>query len=190
MTPEQLVKIMPAAKDRAGMYCKWLNIAMAAYDIDTPARQAAFLAQVAHESGSLRYTQEIASGTAYEGRSDLGNTQPGDGVKFKGHGLLQITGRANHAACSQALFGDAKVLTSYPDALSSPLLACLSAAWFWDSKKLNALADVGDFDRITRRINGGLNGLDQRREFWDRAKVVFGLPDKDSSGVIASMLTT
>lgn len=179
MTPEQLLEIMPAAKDRAGTYCKWLNIAMSAYDIDTPARQAAFLAQVAHESGSLRYTAEIASGKAYEGRSDLGNTQPGDGVKFKGHGLLQITGRSNHAACSQGLFGNEKVLVSSPDALSSPLLACLSAAWFWNSKGLNALADAGDFTRITRRINGGLNGLDQRREFWERAKAVFGQSSDD-----------
>lgn len=175
MTPEQLLEIMPAAKERAGMYCKWLNIAMSAYDIDTPGRQAAFLAQVAHESGSLRYVAEIASGKAYEGRSDLGNTQPGDGVKFKGHGLLQITGRSNHAACSQALFGDAKVLTSYPAALSSPLLSCLSAAWFWNSKGLNALADAGEFNRITLKINGGLNGLDQRREFWDLAKRVLGV---------------
>ena len=179
MTPEQLLEIMPAAKERAGMYCKCLNLAMEDYDIDTRARQAAFIAQVAHESGSLLYTQEIASGKAYEGRSDLGNTQPGDGVKFKGHGLLQITGRSNHAACSQALFGNEKVLTSYPEVLSSPLLACLSAAWFWDWKGLNALADAGDFTRITRRINGGLKGLDQRREFWERAKAVFG---KNSDG--------
>ena len=99
MTPDQLRRIMPLAGKRAPLYAVPLSDAMAEYGIDTPARQAGFLAQIAHESGSLVYVEEIASGAAYEGRADLGNTEPGDGERYKGRGILQITGRANYRAC-------------------------------------------------------------------------------------------
>lgn len=172
ITLDQLKKIIPYAGPRAGVFLVPINDAMAEFGIDTPARQSAFLAQIAHESGSLRYTQEIASGAAYEGRKDLGNVAPGDGVKYKGRGLIQITGRANYAKCSAALYGDASALLAHPALLEDVIPACRSAAWFWNSNGLNTLADAGDFAHITRRINGGLNGEAERLAFYQRAQGV------------------
>lgn len=133
---------------------------MREFDIDqNPARETHFLAQVAHESGAFHYTRELASGEAYEGRKDLGNTDIGDGVRYKGRGLIQITGRANYQACGDALGVD---LISEPEQLEQPLLACRSAGWFWHSRNLNQLADRGDIKAITKKINGGFNGLPDR----------------------------
>jgi putative chitinase len=145
------------------------------FGIDTPLRQAAFVAQIAHESGSLRYVRELASGAAYEGRGDLGNTQPGDGIKFKGRGLIQITGRSNYRACSVALFGDERLLQT-PALLENMAPACRSAAWFWKTHGLNQWADAEDFTRITRIINGGVNGLADRLAFYVRAKGILCQP--------------
>lgn len=169
ITLDQLRAIMPYAGSRAANYLDPLNRAMDERGIDTPARQAAFLAQIAHESGSLRYVKEIASGEAYEGRSDLGNTEPGDGPRYKGRGLIQITGRANYRDCSVALFGDERALIDHPEFLELPENACRSAAWFWSSHGLNERADRGEMERITRIINGGINGLTDRLAHWDRA---------------------
>ncbi len=168
ITAADLMAIMPQAKDyNVDKFWQPLNDAMEEFSIDTPARQAAFLAQIAHESGQLRYVREIASGAAYEGRADLGNTEPGDGILFKGRGLIQITGRANYAACGAALGCD---LIGNPAILEQPELASRSAAWFWSTHGLNQLADAGNFERITRKINGGINGLADREQFWERAK--------------------
>ena len=166
---EQLQAIMPGAGRRAATYLAPLNAAMAEFGINTPARQAAFLAQVGHESGQLRYVEELASGGAYEGRRDLGNTQPSDGIRFKGRGLIQITGRANYAACGAALGLD---LLAEPRLLTDPVHACRSAAWFWATHGLNALADAGDQVKITRRINGGTNGLADRLALFEAARGV------------------
>lgn len=171
ITPDDLRRIMPYAKGRADVFAPMLTAAMDEFGIDTAARAAAFLAQVAHESGELRYVEEIASGEAYEGRADLGNTEPGDGVRYKGRGLLQITGRANYATCGDALGID---LLADPTPLTQPDLACRSAAWFWESRGLNQLADKDDFIRITRRINGGLTGYASRLQYLERAKRVLG----------------
>jgi putative chitinase len=174
VTLDQLKKIIPYAGPRAAVFLPSLNEAMVEFGIDTPARQAAFLAQVAHESGSLRYTEEIASGRAYEGRGDLGNVQPGDGVRFKGRGLIQITGRDNYRVCSLALYRDTRLL-GMPELLEEVGAACRSAAWFWQSRDLNALADAADdvaFRRITKAINGGFNGLTERIAYYERAKEV------------------
>jgi putative chitinase len=159
MNIEQLQKIMPKAGRRAAGFLDALNATMAEFGITTPARQASFLAQVGHESGQLLYVQELASGAAYERRADLGNTKPGDGVRFKGRGLIQITGRANYAACGAALGLD---LIGTPALLEQPINACRSAGWFWKSHGLNELADTGDQVRVTRRVNGGVNGLADR----------------------------
>lgn len=167
ITREQLLKIMPYAKTRVESFLPFINKAMAEFNINTKARQASFLAQLAHESGELRYTSEIASGASYEGRTDLGNTQPGDGIKYKGHGLIQITGRANHLACGLYFAQD---FISNPLLLTEPEYAARSAGWFWDKyKNLNLVADSGDQKLITKRINGGYNGLDDRLKYFNIA---------------------
>lgn len=173
MTFEQLKRALPFAT-RANLlkFSGPLTVAMAERNITTPKRQAAFLAQIAHESGSLRYVREIASGEAYEGRKDLGNIRPGDGIRYKGRGLIQITGRANHAACSAALGHD---FLLNPEALEEPMFAARSAAWFWYVHGLNDMADHDAFGSITKRINGGYNGLDDRIVSWLTARKALGL---------------
>lgn len=171
MTQEQLKACYPSATDaNIEKFFQPLSEAMAKYNINTPKRIAAFLAQLAHESGSLRYVEEIASGEAYEGRKDLGNTEPGDGKKFKGRGLIQITGRANYKAVGEELDFD---FINEPEKLEMPGAASFSAAWFWNNRKLNELADADDFEKITKRINGGLNGYADRQKHWERCKNVF-----------------
>lgn len=163
VTPQQLVKMYGCQFVTAANFSPYLNVAMHEYDITTPARIAAFLAQVGHESGRLRYVREIWGPTPaqrrYEGRGDLGNTEPGDGKRFMGRGLIQITGRANYRLLSDAVGED---FVMYPGLLESHKWASISAAWFWSSRNLNDLADAGQFDTITRRINGGQNGRADR----------------------------
>jgi putative chitinase len=168
MTHELLKKCMPfATTENVEKFAGPLTAAMEKFDINTERRQAAFLAQIAHESGSLRYVEEIASGAAYEGREDLGNTEPGDGVRFKGRGLIQITGRANYKAVSDALHFN---FLNEPEKLELPGAASMSAAWFWEENNLNRLADIDAFEKITRRINGGLTGITDRLEHWERCR--------------------
>lgn len=168
----ELVRIMPNAKNRAPEYVHELNTAMLDWEINNPLREAAFLAQIAHESGELLYTEEIASGQAYEGRKDLGNTEPGDGEKYKGRGFIQITGRANYAACSKALEIDC---LENPEYLEDPRYACQSAAWYWKTHGLNELADKQFFKEITKKINGGYNGYKERCKYYERALDVLGV---------------
>lgn len=161
------------------------------YAINTPIRFAAFIAQLAHESGSFFYTEELASGSAYEGRKDLGNTQAGDGVKFKGRGFIQITGRANYTALSKE-FGIDFIVT--PTLLGGKNInlctadqmkwAAMSAGWFWNRANLNTLADkmvltvgvntepnLSNFKAITKKINGGYNGLDDRQTRFEKIRM-------------------
>ena len=153
------------------MYLPFLNAAMREGRITTPLRRAAFLAQLAHESVELRFFEEIASGAAYEGRKDLGNTRPGDGRRFKGRGPIQLTGRANYTAASKTLDVD---LVSNPKLAARPEFGFRIAQWFWTTRGLNALADDRRFDDVTRRINGGLNGKRSRDAYYARAKQVLG----------------
>jgi putative chitinase len=169
LTADQLKHILPLAGARADAFCAPLNAAMAEFNINTPVREAAFIAQIAHESGQLRYVRELASGAAYEGRKDLGNVVTGDGVRYKGRGLIQVTGRANYKVCGAALALD---LINHPELLEQPANACRSAAWYWKTHGLNELADVGDQVRITRRINGGTNGLAERLAYFETAEKV------------------
>lgn len=159
------------AMDKSQHWYPHIRAACIEFDITAPVRLAAFLAQIGHESGGFRYTREIWGPTAaqlkYEGRSDLGNTQPGDGSRFRGRGLIQITGRYNYEKASKALGVD---LIQNPELLEEPRLAARSAAWWWSAHGCNELADAGDFDKLTRKINGGLNGIADRRNRWEIAK--------------------
>jgi putative chitinase len=177
MTPEDLAACTGASLSRAQRFAPALSAAMAFYSIDTPARQAAFLSQIGHESGGLRFVVELWGPTPaqerYEGRLDLGNTQPGDGERFKGHGLIQTTGRANHAKVRDRLrerFPDVPDFEEEPERLAELPWCCLSAADYWNERGLNALADAGNFRLITKRINGGYNGLADRLARWESAK--------------------
>lgn len=169
----QLRAVMPhASQENIAKFIQPLNDAMESSGIITPLRQSAFLAQVAHESASLRYTLELADGQGYEGRDDLGNTEPGDGRRYKGRGLIQLTGRKNMALCGHALGLD---LIAHPELLEAPEGAARSAAWFWRTNGLNELADSDRFGSITKRINGGYNGLDDRIAHWLRARRALGV---------------
>ncbi len=176
ITRDQLIAIMPHAAKRADKWLQPLNDAMAEFGIDTPRRIQAFLAQVAHESAELRYTRELADGSAYDtGKlaERLGNTpwQDGDGQKYKGRGLLQITGVYNYRKCSWALYGKAETLLDNPELLEEPVAAARSAAWFWWSRGLNVTADApNSFQTITKVINGGLNGYAERVGYFESAK--------------------
>ena len=170
ISKQQLLHIFPNAGQSAGVFVSALNTAMNHYQIVGLKRVAAFVAQIGHESGQLKYVKEIWGPTKaqarYEGRADLGNTVAGDGSKYRGRGLIQITGRANYKACGEALGLD---LIRQPELLEKPQYACMSAAWFWASRGLNTLADAGQFDRITQRIHGGQNGAAYRKALYTRA---------------------
>ena len=182
MTLSQLTSAACSATANAQKFLPYIAETCNRYGILSPVRQLCFLAQVSHESGGLFYTEELANGTAYEGRHDLGNTHPGDGVRFKGRGLIQITGRINYTALGEALnvdfvdnptlLGGRNINASTPDQLK---YAALSAGWFWNTHHLNDFADKIDLDEpidesanleyfkeITKRINGGYNGLPDR----------------------------
>lgn len=135
----------------------------------TPLRAAHFLAQIAHESGGFRYSEEIASGAAYEGREDLGNTEPGDGRRFKGRGVIQLTGRANYQRYGDLLGLD---LVRQPGLAALPEVAYRTAALYWLDRNINTDADRDDLRAVTRAVNGGTNGLDDRRRYLHRAKEV------------------
>lgn len=171
ITIDELKQIAPyAGGKRLESIYPFLMSTLDRYQINTPLRICHFMAQVIHESGSFKYFEEIASGEAYEGRKDLGNTHPGDGKRFKGRGLIQLTGRANYEAYSNDYGVD---VVSNPEKVAhDPELAIDVAGWFWDKKGLNALADADDIEKITRRINGGLNGFKDRQAHLRRAKAI------------------
>jgi putative chitinase len=170
VTSEQLRAVMPnLSQARADELLPYLNAAMAEADLSTPRREAMFLAQLAHESQGLTQFTEYASGREYEGRVDLGNTQPGDGVRYRGRGAIQLTGRANYRDAGAALGLD---LEQNPERAADLDVAFRTAAWFWSKHDLNAQADRADVRGATRRINGGLNGLDDRLAYYARAQQV------------------
>lgn len=170
ITKEQLRAIMPNAD--VNKYINYINGYADKFKINTPLRMAHYLGQIAHESAELRYTKELASGRAYEGRKDLGNTHKGDGVRFKGRGLIQITGRANYEAYKRFCGYD---VVSHPELLEKPLGAVKSSMWYWQQHGLNELADEDNSLQITRIINGGVNGLLSRQNYVRKAKAVLGI---------------
>ena len=174
ITTLQLQQILPNAGQSAGVFVPVLNTAMVHYQIVGTKRMAAFIAQIGHESGQFRFVRELGN-NQYLSKYDtgslarrLGNTPQadGDGQKYRGRGLIQITGRANYAECGEALGLD---LVNHPELLEKPQHACMSAAWFWASRGLNTLADAGSFSKITSRINGGQNGAADRRALYAQA---------------------
>jgi predicted chitinase len=175
VTDDELRQIIPncAAAKRAD-YLPYIQQAMQEFQITSYLREAAFLAQLAHESGELRYMEEIASGAAYEGRKDLGNTQPGDGKRYKGRGPIQLTGRANYKKYGDLLGLD---LIDDPTIAATKEVGFRIAGQFWSLNGLNQLADQQDFKQITKRINGGYNGLDDRTKYYNRAKQVLNRDD-------------
>lgn len=175
LTLDQLTQIMPnLKKEKADKYLPFLVSAMDEAEITTPLRKAAFLAQLSHESGELKYFEEIASGAAYEGRKNLGNTQPGDGKRYKGRSPIQLTGRANYRQCGNALAID---LENHPEKALELENTFRIACWFWTSRKLNLFADKGSghFDEITFKVNGGYNGKVDRDKYYKRALEVLGV---------------
>ena len=178
LTDVQLTQICPrlvAAKLQ--LLLPHLNQAMQTYAVDTMQRTAAFIAQLAHESGEFRWMEEIWGPTDAQRRYEppatlaarLGNTQPGDGKLFKGRGPIQITGRFNYAKYGALLGTD---LLAEPARAAAPELAFATAGLYWKSNGLNELADADDFVKITRRINGGINGLADRQKYHELAKRV------------------
>lgn len=169
-----LSRAMSIPLARAQKWAQPLTAAMEDAAINTRLRQAAFLAQIGHETLSLVYVKEIGGNTYFEkyGKGDLaaklGNLTLSDGPKFPGRGLIQVTGRANYEACSLALFGDTRLLDT-PELLEDPQCASMSAAWYWKKNSLNNLADADRFTDLTRRINGGVNGLEDRKARYKTA---------------------
>jgi len=181
-TVAQIKAATGATTANAQKFAPFINDTCTRFKINTPVRGLCFLAQVGHESGGLFFTEELASGKAYEGRKDLGNTHAGDGVRFKGRGLIQITGRANYQSLSDVLgvdlisspafLGGKNINTCTPEQMKN---AALSAGWFWDKHKINAMADkininepiqedpnFDHFEAVTKAINGGTNGIIDR----------------------------
>lgn len=167
-----------------------LNEAMAKFAITTPARAAHFLGQLAHESGRFAFVRELWGPTAaqrgYEGRRDLGNTEPGDGFRYRGRGLIQVTGRANYRDVGKALGVD---LITHPELLERPETAALASAWWWQANGLNELADIGNIDHVSDRINrgrvtrqvGDSNGYLERKLLTERALRVLGVMEDDQT---------
>ncbi len=178
ITKEILQAIVPNLDDdRAQMVADSLSPAQGMSPLDwaeinTPERQAAFLAQCAHECDGFRTMREYASGREYEGREDLGNTEEGDGIRFAGRGYIQLTGRANYTQAGADLNLD---LVNQPEIAESPEGAAWVSVWFWFNHNLNNWADQGDMRRITKIINGGYNGLQSRMAYWARAKEALGV---------------
>jgi putative chitinase len=203
LDPLQLKEIMPNAKDEdIDFYLDALNRQLNLYEINTPLRQAHFIAQIAHESGAFRYksenlnysakalkavfgkyfpTEELAqecarkpekiANSVYANRMGNSDTESGDGWKYRGRGLIQLTGCENYKKCSQVIGKD---LIEEPDLLiHDPDIAVGAACWFWDMKKLNRHADEDDLKTITKKINGGYHGLEDRASYLDRAKKIF-----------------
>jgi len=187
ITDSQLQQIMPTlSAQKRQMYLPFLNSIMPMYGINTALRQAAFLAQIAHESGELKFWEEIWGPTAaqkrYEPPSDLatrlGNTQAGDGKRYKGRGPIQITGRFNYRKYGQLVGVD---IESNPELASTTQVGFETACQFWKMNGLNELADIPNFTAITKKINGGLNGQADREKYYARAKQALGVSASFSS---------
>ena len=173
LTVARLGDIMPRCKpQRAAELLPHLKAACRHWEVTTAPRLCAFLAQLAVESGELQHFEELASGYAYEGRWDLGNVRPGDGVRYKGRGPIQLTGRRNYLRAGGAM---GLALEKHPEMAAQPDVGFRVAGWYWHDKGCNELADLGRFDAITKRVNGGMGHADRRRAYFAAARHAFGL---------------
>jgi putative chitinase len=190
ITPSLLESALGCVRERAELFAGPLDEACAAYEINTPLRLAHFLAQIGHESGALQHVREVWGPTPaqerYEGRIDLGNTQAGDGRKYAGRGLLQTTGRSNYRSLRDRLRTrgiDAPDFETVPELLETPRWAALSAADYWDMRGINRMADRDDHHAVTLAVNGGTNGIDDRRQRLERARAVVNALDTPAKPV-------
>lgn len=170
LSTDTLIAATGMSTTTAAMFEGPLNTLFDRFQVNTPLRVAMFLAQAGHESAGFRILREIWGPTpgqsAYEGRKDLGNVQTGDGSLYRGRGVIQITGRANYTSVAAALNIDCVL---HPQMLETPQWGTASAGWFWSTRSLNSYADKSDFAGATRRINGGLNGYDDRMARYQKA---------------------
>jgi putative chitinase len=180
LTDAHLKAIMPNMPSaRRALFLPALNRTLQTYTIHNRLRVAAFLGQLAHESGEFRFMEEIWGPTAQQLRYEppstlatrLGNTQPGDGKRYKGRGPIQVTGRANYKRYGDLLGLN---LVGQPELVASPGVGLSAAGMFWRTNGLNALAELQDYREITRRINGGFNGWEERLRYYELAKRVLG----------------
>lgn len=170
LTKDIIKKLAPTSKDEIiAPLVEHLNKHMPEYEVNNYLRVCHFLSQAAHEAAAFRTLEEYASGEAYEGRKDLGNTHKGDGVRYKGRGIFQLTGRANYAKIGKLIGKD---LENNPELAESPEISVLTALEYWKSRNLNALADKDDVEGITRKINGGLNGIEDRKKYLSKIKSI------------------
>lgn len=185
ITKKLLKDICPTSKDEiVDPLVVYLNKHMQTYDVNTYLRVCHFLSQAAHESASFRTLEEYASGSAYEGRKDLGNVNKGDGVRYKGRGIFQLTGRSNYRDMGKKLNVD---LEGNPDLAKTPEISVLTALEYWKSRKLSEWADKDDITTITKKINGGLNGFEDRKTYLSKAK---NLVDREFKFVVEPVQPT
>lgn len=188
ITPEHLAAIAGKPTRLMPGLAEWLNATCPLYEIDTPQEYCHFLAQACHETDHFKTLREYASGRAYEGRADLGNTQAGDGVRFKGRGIFQTTGRANYLQLGIKK-GRRDLFINNPELLEQPEFAVWSACEFWQTRGLNDVANHADSDVLKKKyrrtiidvspveyigitINGGYNGMDERKKYYAIAQQV------------------
>lgn len=185
ITKDTLRKMSPVAKDDIITHlAENLDTQLAAYGISTYLRVCHFLAQAAHESAGFRTLEEFASGADYEGRKDLGNVKPGDGKRYKGRGIFQITGRANYRVMGLKLGID---LENNPTMASDPMISIKTACEYWKSRNLSTYADLDDVLTITKRINGGTNGLDDRKQYLSKIKSIIPRDATLSTGKVVEV---
>jgi putative chitinase len=182
VTLDQMLNIIGSTKlkDRVTAMIPGINLTLDKFEINTPLRIAHFLGQVLHESGGFRYLREIWGPTDAQKRYEppsslatrLGNTQKGDGARYMGRGVIQLTGRSNYAQFSKAMGVD---FVAHPELVESPQYAVTAAGWYWSTRKINQWADKDDLLKVTRLVNGGTNGLADREKYMKKAKQVLGV---------------
>lgn len=174
ITKEQLLAVMPNAADKVDKYLVWFNYYAEKYHINTKLRWIHFLSQIAHESGELKYTHELGKESYFKkyetGRlaKMLGNTKKGDGAMYKGRGFIQLTGRANYTQFAIASGVD---VVNHPDQVEIAQLCVQVSMWYWDTHGCNEVADQDDLIKVTKKVNGGTNGLSNRQLYYQRAKI-------------------